>query len=122
MTKQQSRQGLERPALDSLSAGDPHALVEQKLVSAQNSVVVARAAYNNALTYRAQCIALAHAAGWSKYRIAQRLGITRRAVDEALERPTISPTEFLRDETRRNGGHEDAVTQRLNDLLNSPLE
>jgi hypothetical protein len=117
MTKQQSRQNLEQPALDGLSAGDPQALVEQKLVSAQNSVVVERAAYNKALTYRAQCIALAHAAGWSKYRIAQRLGITRRAIDEALERPTMSPTEFLREEITRNGGREDTATQRLNGLL-----
>lgn len=121
MTKQQSRQSLGQPALDGLSVGDPQALVEQKLVSAQNSVVVARAAYNKALMYRAQCIALAHAAGWSKYRIAQRLGITRRAVDEALERPTMSPAEFLREEITRNGGHEDTVTRRLSDLLRGAL-
>lgn len=117
MTKRQSPQDLAQSALDSLSAGDPQALVEQKLVSAQNSVVVERAGYNRALMHRAQCIGLARAAGWSKYRIAQRLGVTRRAVDEALERTTMSPAEFLREETVRNGGHEDSVTRRLKDLL-----
>lgn len=124
MTKQQSHQNLEQPVLDDLKAGDPHALVEQKLVSAQNSVVIRRAAYNKALMYRAQCIDLAHAAGWSKYRIAQRLGITRRAVDEALERATLSPAEFLRDETARNAGHEEAVTRHLKNLIdnNDPKE
>jgi lambda repressor-like predicted transcriptional regulator len=54
-------------------------------------VVGQRAGYNNALIHRAECIALAHAAGWSKYRIAQRLGITRHAVDEALTRPSFWP-------------------------------
>lgn len=54
------------------------------------------AGYNRALMYRARCIDLAHAGGWPKYWIAQPLGITRRAVDEALERTTMSATEFLR--------------------------
>lgn len=117
MAKRQSRQAIGAELVERLAAADPQALVEQKLVSAQNFVVGQRAVYNNALRYRAQCIALAHAAGWSKYRIAQRLGITRRAVDEALERPVLSPTEFLAAEIAKNGGHEDAVTRRLRELL-----
>ena len=63
-----------------------------------------RSGYNRALMQRAECIALAHAAGWSKYRIAQRLGITRRAVDEALTRPTRTPADFLAAQVQRNGG------------------
>lgn len=67
--------------------------------------------------HRAECIALAHAAGWSKYRIAQRLGITRRAVDEALTRPTRSPADFLAGQVQRNGGHENGSDRRLKELL-----
>jgi hypothetical protein len=51
--------------------------------------------------------------GWSKYRIAQRLGITRRAVDEALTRPTRTPAEFLATEVKRNGGLENESDRRL---------
>lgn len=117
MTKRQSGQKIDDELLDGLRCGNPQALVEQKLISAQNYVVVQRAAYNKALMHRAQCIALAHVAGWSKYRIAQRLGITRRAVDEALERPEISPAEFLAAQTAANGGHEDLPSRRLRELI-----
>lgn len=117
LTRRQSGQHLGGGVLDDLGSGDPQALVEQQLVSAQNHVVAERAGYTNALTYRAQWIALAHAVGWSKYRIAQRLGITRRAVDEALARPPLSPTDFMAAEVARNGGHEDLPTRRLRELL-----
>ena len=87
------------------------------LVSAQNYVVGQRSGYNRALLHRAECIALAHAAGWSKYRIAQRLGITRRAVDEALTRPNRSPEDFLAAQVQRNGGLENESDRRLKLLL-----
>jgi hypothetical protein len=119
MAKRQSHQALDEPVFDGLQSSDPQALVEQKLVSAQNSVMVSRASYNKALGYRAQCIALAHAAGWSKYRIAQRLSVTRRAIDEALERTALDPAEFLRTEVAKNGGHESAVMRQLRELLTS---
>lgn len=73
--------------------------------------------YNAALMHRAECIALADAAGWSKYRIAKRLGITRRAVDEALTRPERTPAEFLAAQVRRNGGHENVSDRRIKDRL-----
>lgn len=38
-----------------------------------------------------QCIAMADDAGWSKDRIAQRLGITQDAVSEALDRANAAP-------------------------------
>ncbi|MFI0454533.1 helix-turn-helix domain-containing protein [Actinomadura sp. 6N118] len=116
MTKRQTGQ-IDDGTLEGLRNGDPHALVDQKLISAQNYVVVERAGYNRALAHRAQVIALAHAAGWTKYRIAKRLGITRRAVDEALERPVLSPDEFMAAEVEKNGGHEDLVTRRLRELV-----
>ena len=122
MTKKQSGQDLDHDTMDGLRAGDPHALIEQKLASAQNFVMTQRTGYQMALLRRAQCIALAHAAGWSKYRIAKRLGITRRAVDEALERPTKSPVEFMATEVAANGGHENPSDRRLVELLRTANE
>ena len=87
MTRRQSRQRLASATSEGLQVGDAVAAIDQELVSAQNSVVAERAGYNKSLGHRAEVINLAHAAGWSKYRIAKRLGLTRRAVDEALERP-----------------------------------
>jgi lambda repressor-like predicted transcriptional regulator len=118
MSTRQTQQGLDEGVVDRLSTGDPDARVEQLLVSSQNSVVLNRAAYNRALLHRAECIALAHAAGWSKYRIAKRLGITRRAVDEALERPTRSPSTFLAELVKQDGGHENLDDRRLKSILN----
>jgi hypothetical protein len=117
LTRRQTSQDLSDETHDGLRNGDPHALVEQKLVSAQNWMVSQRQAYNRSLMYRAQCIALAQAAGWSKYRIAQRLGITRRAVDEALERPRSSPLEFMESEIGKNGGFVSLGDQLLKELL-----
>ena len=122
MTKRQSGQALDDDVTGGLRAGDPHALVEQKLVSAQNYVMTPRTGYQKALLHRAQCIALAHAAGWSKYRIAKRLGITRRAVDEALERPTKSPTEFMATQVKANGGHENLSDPTPIELLRTASE
>jgi hypothetical protein len=81
--------------------------------------VFERSGYNRALMLRAESIALAHAAGWSKYRIAQRLGITRRAVDEALTRPTRTPADFLAAQVERNGGLENDSDRRVKALLGS---
>lgn len=117
MGRRQTTQALEEDAVDRLRTGDPDARLNQMLVSAQNSVVVEREAYNRALLHRAECVALAHAAGWSKYRIAQRLGITRRAVDEALTKPQRTPAEFLAAQIRRTGGQEDGSDRRLRDRL-----
>lgn len=117
MSKRQTMQGLDPDVTDGLVSGDPHAVVEQKLVSAQNWVVAERATYNQALRRRADCIALARAAGWSKYRIAQRLGVTRRAVDEALERSSVDPAEFLAAEVAKNRGIESEADRRLADIL-----
>ncbi len=118
--QRQSGQHLSADTADRLATGDPDALLDQKPVSAQNFVVGQRAGYNQALMRRAECIALAHAAGWSKYRTPQRLGITRRAVDEALTRPIRTPAEFLAAEVQGNGGHENASDRRLKDLLGRP--
>jgi lambda repressor-like predicted transcriptional regulator len=118
MSKRQTQQGLDENIAERLSTGDPDARIEQLLVSSQNSVVMRREAYNNGLLHRAECIALAHAAGWTKYRIAKRLGVTRRAVDEALERPTRSPSAFLAELVKHNGGHENLDDRRLKGILN----
>jgi hypothetical protein len=117
VSKRQTSQDLADGTADRLREGDPEARLDQMLVSAQNFVVGQRSGYNKALLHRAECIALAHAAGWSKYRIAQRLGITRRAIDEALTRPQRSPAEFLDAQVRANGGHENRSDRRLKDLL-----
>ena len=124
MGKRQVGQQLDADTVDRLSQGDPEARLDQMLVSAQNYVVGERAGYNQALMHRAECIALAHTAGWSKYRIAQRLGITRRAVDEALTRPTRTASEFLAAQVRRNGGLECQRRVKVNPLAtgeNGPL-
>lgn len=114
----QGRQELAEGTVDGLRHGDPDAGIDQRLVSAQNYVVGQRAGYERALVERGQVIHLAHAAGWSKYRIAQRLGITRRAVDEALERPAPrTPDEFLDQEVKRNGGLENADVRSIRELL-----
>ncbi len=117
MSRRQSDQHLDTDTVDRLSKGDPEARLDQMLVSAQNYVVGQRSGYNRALMHRAECIALAHAAGWSKYRIAQRLGITRRAVDEALTRPSRSPSDFLAAQVQGNGGLENESDRRLKQLL-----
>ncbi len=117
MSRRQRDQHLDTDTVDRLSKGDPEARLDQMLVSAQNYVVGQRSGYNRALLHRAECIALAHAAGWSKYRIAQRLGITRRAVDEALTRPSRSPSDFLAAQVQRNGGLENESDRRLKQLL-----
>jgi lambda repressor-like predicted transcriptional regulator len=117
VSRRQTAQSLEADTVDQLRTGDPDARLNQMLVSAQNSVVIQREGYTRALMHRAECIALAHAAGWSKYRIAQQLGITRRAVDEALTRPKRTPAEFLAAQVRRNGGHENASDRNLRDRL-----
>lgn len=117
MARRQVGQQLDHDTVHRLSQGDPEARLDQMLVSAQNYVVGERAGYNQALMHRAECIGLAHAAGWSKYRIAQRLGITRRAVDEALTRPTRTPSEFLAEQVRRNGGLEGESVRRLKERL-----
>jgi lambda repressor-like predicted transcriptional regulator len=117
MSRRQTDQHLDTDTVDRLSKGDPEARLDQMLVSAQNYVVGQRSGYNRALLHRAECIALAHAAGWSKYRIAQRLGITRRAVDEALTRPSRSPSDFLAAQVQRNGGLENESDRRLKQLL-----
>lgn len=118
MTKRQTGQHLDAESIERLGHGDPDAAIDQKLVSAQNFVVSQRSGYEKSLKRRAEVIHLARAVGWSKYRIAKRLGITRRAVDEALERPTPrSPREFLDLEVQRNGGHENASDRRLRVLL-----
>lgn len=54
MTKRQAGQRLGEREITDLGRGDPHALVEQKLVSAQNYVVGQRAAYQRALAHRAR--------------------------------------------------------------------
>lgn len=117
MSRRQTDQHLATDTVNRLSKGDPEARLDQMLVSAQNYVVGQRSGYNRALMHRAECIALAHAAGWSKYRIAQRLGITRRAVDEALTRPSRSPADFLAAQVQRNGGLENESDRRLKQLL-----
>ena len=117
MGRRQTTQALEEDTVEQLRTGDPDARLNQMLVSAQNYVVTERGGYHRALMHRAECVALAHAAGWSKYRIAQRLGITRRAVDEALTKPRRTPAEFLADQVRRNGGHENESDRRIKDRL-----
>lgn len=118
MAKRQASQNLGAGTVQGLSNGDPDAGIDQKLVSAQNFVIAQRRGYQQALEHRGQVVHLAHAAGWSKYRIAQRLGITRRAVDEALERPTPrTPEEFLDLEVKRNGGLENADVRNIRQLL-----
>lgn len=117
MTKQ-SRQHLAPEFEGQLRTGDPDAGIDQKLVSAQNWVVAERRGYEKALAHRAEVARLAHAAGWTKYRIAKRLGLTRRAVDEALAKPSLrTPEAFLASEIAANGGLENpsdaAIRRRL---------
>lgn len=114
----QSNQDLATGTIEGLTRGEPDAGIDQKLVTAQNFVINQRRAYQKSLETRAQVIHLAHAAGWSKYRIAQRLGLTRRAVDEALERPVSStPEQFLDLEVKRNGGIENPDVRAIRELL-----
>jgi DNA-directed RNA polymerase specialized sigma24 family protein len=118
MGKTQSNQELADETLEGLRRGEPDAGINQRLVSAQNFVITQRRGYQNSLENRAQVIHLAHAAGWSKYRIAQRLGVTRRAVDEALERAVPrTPEQFLDLEVKRNGGLENPDVRRIRELL-----
>lgn len=114
----QTGQDLADGTIEGLRHGDPDAGIDQRLVSAQNFVVTERRGYERALALRGQVIHLAHAVGWSKYRIAKRLGITRRAVDEALNRPVRqTPEQFLDAEVRQNGGHENPDVRALRGLL-----
>jgi hypothetical protein len=114
----QSGQDLADGTMEGLTRGDPDAGIDQNLVSAQNFVITQRRGYQKSLERRAQVIHLAHAAGWSKYRIAQRLGVTRRAVDEALERPVpLAPEQFLDLEVKRNGGLENPDARGIRELL-----
>lgn len=123
MGKKQSRQDLAAKTIDGLRHGDPDAGIDQRLVSAQNFVVTERYGYESALKFRGQVIHLARAAGWSKYRIAKRLGLTRRAVDEALERPASStPEQFLDLEVKRNGGLENPDVRAIRTLLKTSTD
>jgi DNA-directed RNA polymerase specialized sigma24 family protein len=123
MGKKQARQTLATGTLDGLRNGHPEAVIDQKLVSAQNLVVTARRGYQQALEHRGQVVHLAYAAGWSKYRIAKRLGITRRAVDEALERPMPrTPEQFLELEAKQHGGAESAELRNILPLLRRQAE
>ncbi len=123
MRKKQSSQDLALGTVEGLRIGDPDAGIDQKLVSAQNFVITQRRVYKQALENRGQVVHLAHAAGWTKYRIAQRLGITRRAVDEALERPVPrTPEEFLDLEVKRNGGLENPDVRNIRQLLRHAAE
>lgn len=116
--KKQSKQDLADGTLEGLRSGDPDAGIDQRLVSAQNFVVVQRRAYQASLEHRGEVVHLAHAAGWTKYRIAKRLGITRRAVDEALERPVPrTPEAHLDLEVKRNGGLENPDIRNIRALL-----
>lgn len=118
MSKRQTNQDLADGTLDGLRHGDLDAGIDAKLVSAQNFVVTQRRGYERALRHRAQVVHLAHAVGWTKYRIAKRLGITRRAVDEALERPvSLTPEQFLDLEVKRNGGLENSDVRNMRQLL-----
>jgi hypothetical protein len=118
MGTKQSGQDLADGTIAGLSRGDVDAGIDQKLVSAQNFVITQRRGYQKALEERAQVIHLAHADGWSKYRIAQRLGVTRRAVDEALARPVpLTPEQLLDLEVKRNGGLENPDVRGIRDLL-----
>jgi hypothetical protein len=118
MAKKQAPQTLAAATIEGLRSGDPEAVIDQKLVSAQNYVVTARRGYQQALEHRGQLIHLAYAASWSKYRIAKRLGITRRAVDEALERPMPrTPEQFLELEAKQHGGAESAEIRNILPLL-----
>lgn len=118
MGKKQSRQELAATTIDGLKDGDPDAGIDQRLVSAQNFVMTQRQGYESAIKSRGQVIHLARAAGWSKYRIAKRLGLTRRAVDEALERPSLcTPEQFLDLEVKRNGGLENPDVRAIRRLL-----
>lgn len=118
MGRKQSGQNLAPGTVDGLRHGEPDAGLDQRLVSAQNFVITQRRGYQKSLQERAQVINLAYAAGWSKYRIAQRLGITRRAVDEALERPVpLTPEQFLDLEVKRNGGLENPDVSSIRKLL-----
>ncbi len=118
MGMKQSSQDLADGTIEGLRHGDPHAGIDQRLVSAQNFVVAQRLGYQKSLEQRGQVIHLAVAAGWSKYRIAQRLGITRRAVDEALQRPMpLTPEQFLDQGVRQNGGQENPDVRAIRELL-----
>lgn len=123
MGKTQSRQDLASGTIEGLTHGEPEAGIDQRLVSAQNFVISQRRSYQNSLTTRGQAIHLAHAAGWSKYRIAQRLGITRRAVDEALERPVpYTPEQLLDLEVKSNGGIENPDVRAIRKLLQTEAD
>jgi len=118
MTKRQTPQHLADTSGRGLRDGDADAGLDQKLVSAQNWVVSQRAGYEKSLANRAEVIGLAHAAGWSVYRIAKRLGITRKAVDEALARPKPrTPLQFLSLEIKRNGGLENPTDRSIRALI-----
>lgn len=117
MSKQIAQQ-LASGTVDRDAGGDVDARLDQKLVSAQNNVVTSRGAYDQSLRHRAEVINLAHAAGWSKYQIAKRLSLTRRAVDEALERPRErTALQFLDLLVKQNGGREDRGTRGLRERL-----
>jgi hypothetical protein len=118
MGTKQSSQDLADGTLAGLRDGDADAGIDQRLVSSQNFVMTQRRAYQQALENRGQVIHLAYSAGWSKYRIAQRLEITRRAVDEALERPVPrTPEQFLELEVKQNGGLENPDVRNIRDRL-----
>lgn len=120
MGKKQTGQRLADGTVEALSSGDPNAELDAMLVSSQNFVITQRRGYQQALAHRGEVVHLAHAAGWSKYRIAQRLGITRRAVDEALDRPAArTPEQFLDLAVKRNGGLENPSVRNLRQLLHS---
>lgn len=72
---------------------DEQARYERALRTAQASLVAVRQAVRTAAQARGRIIVAAVSAGMSKYRVAKVLGVSRHAVDEAIERADQTPGE-----------------------------